>query len=184
MSNNQLEKKINETMNTLLNRRSIRKYKGDTVSKDLIDQIIQAGLYAPSGHGEQSSAVIAVTNKTLRNQIAEENRKIMGVRDGVDPFYGAPVILIVIAKKSSPTAICDGAATITNMLVAAHSLGLGACWINRAKQEFETEFGQNILKQLGITEEYIGIGHIALGYIEGEQPIAIKRKDGRIYYID
>lgn len=175
---------MNEVLDALLSRRSIRKYKPDMVDKNLIDQIIQAGLYAPTGHGEQSSLIIAVTNKELRDAIAEENRKICGWNEEKDPFYGAPVILIVLGNKKSPNAIYDGAATITNMLLAAHSLGLGACWINRARQEFESDFGKNILDRLGITGDYEGIGHIALGYADCENPKASKRKDGRVYYID
>lgn len=175
---------MNEVLNTIMERRSIRKYKPDMVDKNLIEQIIQAGIYAPSGHAGQSSVVIAVTNKEFRDAIAEENRKIEGWKEGMDPFYGAPVILIVIANKKSPNAIYDGSATMINMLLAAHSLGLGSCWVHRAKQEFESDFGKEILNRLGITGDYEGIGHMLLGYADCQPPKAAKRKDGRIYYID
>lgn len=175
---------MNETIKAILERRSIRKFKLDAVDKSLIDQIIQAGIYAPSGHGEQSSIVIAVTDKDFRNTLADENRKIAGWKEGMDPFYGAPVILIVLANKKAPTPIYDGSSTITNMLLAAHSLGLGTCWIHRAKQEFESDFGKDVLTRLGILGDYEGIGHIALGYIDGEEPKAAPRKAGRVFYIE
>lgn len=175
---------MNEAYDNIMSRRSIRKYKPDMVDKETIDKIVTAGLYAPTGHGQQSSTIIVVTKKELRDAIAEENRKIEGWKEGFDPFYGAPVILIVIANRKSPNAIYDGAVTLENMMLAAHSLGLGTCWIHRARQEFESEFGKNILESLNITDDYEGIGHLALGYADGEPPKAAVRKSGRVYYIE
>ena len=175
---------MNEVLKALLERRSIRKYKTDMIPKELIDQVIEAGLYAATGHGEQASVVIAVTNKELRDEIAEENRKIEGWKEGFDPFYGAPVILIVLGNKKSANAIYDGSTTLQNMMVAAHSLGLGSCWIHRARQEFASEFGKNILKKLGVEGDFEGIGHLALGYPNCEMPKAAPRKEGRCFYIE
>ncbi len=162
-------------------RRSIRKFKCDMVDRKLIDAVIESGIYAASGRGKQSSIVIAVTDKQLREDIAKKNAEIGGFN--FDPFYGAPVILIVLADKSVPTYVYDGSLTLGNMMLKAHELGLGACWIHRAKQEFEEEFGKNILKKLGIDGEYEGIGHLALGYADCENPPIPERKDGRVYYI-
>lgn len=175
---------MNEVMKAILERRSFRKYKPDMVEKDLIDEVIQAGLYAANGHAQQSSVIIAVTNRELRDAIAEENRKIEGWKEGFDPFYGAPVILVVAAKKSIPTAVYDGSVTLANMMLAAHSLGLGTCWIHRAKEEFESPFGKELLTRLGLSDAYEGVGHLALGYPAGDPPKAAKRKDGRVFYID
>ncbi len=116
---------MNETMKNILERRSIRKYKPDMVEKELLDQVIEAGLYAATGHGKQSSVIIAVTDKEFRHELSEENRKIEGWKEGIDPFYGAPVVLLVIANRESPNAVYDGAATLTNMMLAAKALGLG-----------------------------------------------------------
>lgn len=174
----------NAVIDAIMERRSIRKYKPDMVDKALIDRVMEAGLYAPSGHGRQAATIIAVTDRELRDRIAEENRKIEGGwKEGFDPFYGAPVILIVIANRESATAVYDGAVTLAAMMLAAHSLGLGTCWIHRAKQEFESDFGKDILKRLGIEGDYEGVGHLALGYPDGEPRRAAKRRDGRMFHI-
>lgn len=177
----------NETLKTLETRRSCRKFKPDMVSDEELEAIIRAGTYAPSGKNQQSAIIIAVTNKELRDQIAEENRKIGGWNEGFDPFYGAPVILIVIADKDanngSGTYINDGSLVMGNLMNAAASIGLGSVWIHRAKQEFESEFGKAILEKLGIQGSYEGIGHVALGYPAAELPKALARKENYVYYI-
>lgn len=177
----------NETLKTLETRRSCRKFKPDMVSDEELQAVLRAGTYAPSGKNQQSAIIIAVTNKELRDQIAEENRKIGGWNEGFDPFYGAPVILIVIADKDanngSGTYINDGSLVMGNLMNAAASLGLGSVWIHRARQEFESEFGKAILEKLGIKGNYEGIGHVALGYPAAELPKALARKENYVYYI-
>ena len=175
---------MSELMTVIKERRSIRKYKSDMVPKELIDKIMEAGIYAASGMGKQAPVIISVTNRELRDRISEENRRIGGWDEGFDPFYGAPVILVVVSNLDARTATYDGSVTLANMMLRAHELGLGTCWIHRAKQEFETDFGKNILKGLGIEGEYEGVGHLALGYIDGEPPKAHPRKDGRVFYIE
>ena len=128
---------MSEAMNMLLERRSCRAYKPDMVSKDVIEQIVKAGTYAPTGRGLQSPIIIAVTNRELRNRLSAMNAAIMGVE--TDPFYRAPVVLIVLADKSVPTYVYDGSLVMGNLMLAAHSLGLGSIWIHRAKEEFEME---------------------------------------------
>ena len=165
-------------------RRSIKKYKTDVmVSEELINQVIEAGLYAASGRGKQSPVIIAVTNKELRDKIAEKNRQIGGFPEGTDPFYGAPVILIVIADANVNTPVYDGSISLANMMLMAHDLGLGSCWIHRAREEFEDDFGKDILKDLGIEGEFVGVGHLALGYADTELPPIPPRKENRVYYI-
>lgn len=138
---------------------------------------------AASGKGFQNTIIIQVTNKELRDEISEMNREILGAKEGTDPFYGAPAMLIVLAKKDWYNAKYDGALVMGNLMLAAHELGLGSCWINRAREEFETDWGRNLLKSLGIEEEYEGVGHCAIGYIDGEYPKTPKIKEGRVYYI-
>ena len=174
---------MSEVLDKIKSRRSIRKYKPDPVPQELLDQIIEAGLYAASGKGFQNTIIIQVTNKKLRDEISEMNREILGAKEGTDPFYGAPAMLIVLAKKDWYNAKYDGALVMGNLMLAAHELGLGSCWINRAREEFETDWGRNLLKSLGIEEEYEGVGHCAIGYIDGEYPKTPKIKEGRVYYI-
>ncbi|SES90178.1 Nitroreductase [[Clostridium] aminophilum] len=174
---------MNETLKVLETRRSCRDFKPDMIRDDELKAIIKAGTYAPSGKNMQSAVIIAVTDKKLRDEIAEENRKIGGWKEGFDPFYGAPVILIVVADKSSPNHVYDGTLVMGNLMNAAESLGVASIWINRAKEEFESDFGKNILKRLGIEGEYEGIGHCALGYAASPAKEASSRKENYVYYI-
>ena len=174
---------MNDVLKEMKTRRSIRKFKPDMVPQDVMDQIMEAGLYAASGMGRQPTIMIQVTNKETRDKIAKMNQEIGGWKDGFDPFYGAPAMIIVLAKKEVPTYIYDGTLVMGNLMLAAHSLGIGSCWIHRAKEEFETEWGKEFLKSLGIEGEYEGIGHCALGYVDGEYPQTAKRKEGRIFAV-
>ena len=171
-----------DALQAMLTRKSIKKYKPDPVSRDVIDQIIAAGLNAPSGLNKQAPIIIAVTNKEVRDQLSKLNAgKDPFFRS--DPFYGAPVVLVVLADKSAPTHVYDGSLVMENLQLAAHALGLGACWIHRAKETFETEEGKAILAKLGIKGEYEGVGNCILGYPDHD-PDKKPRKEGRVYYID
>lgn len=174
---------MNETLNVLKTRRSIRKFKSDSIPQNLLDEIIEAGIYAPTGKNAQDTIIIAITDKTWRQKIAAENARVGGWKEGFDPFYGAPVILLVADKKGASTAVYDGSCAIENMMNAAWALGLGTCWIHRAKEELDSDFGKELLQSLGIEGEYIGVGHVALGYIDGELPPTHPRKENRVYFV-
>lgn len=174
---------MNETLKVLETRRSCRNFKPDMVKDEDLKAIIKAGTYAATGMGKQSPIIIAVTDKTLRDEISETNRKIGGWDEGFDPFYGAPVILMVLAKKEVPTHVYDGSLVMGNLMNAAESLGVASIWIHRAKEEFESDFGKEILKKLGIDDEYEGIGHCALGYAAEPVKDPVPRKDNYVYYI-
>lgn len=168
----------------MLHRRSVRSFKADMPSRELIEQIVEAGTFAPSGKGNQSGLIIAVTNREVRDRLSALNARILGRDDGFDPFYGAPVVLVVLAKKESPHRLYDGSLIMGNLLLAADAVGLGACWIHRAKEAFEAEEGKALLKQLGIQEEYEGIGHCVLGYPDGTYPSAKPRKENYVYFVE
>ncbi|RHO79922.1 diguanylate cyclase [Ruminococcus sp. AF45-4BH] len=172
---------MNDVLETIKSRRSIRKYKSDMVPQDKLEKIIEAGTYAATGMGKQSPIIVAVTNKELRDKLSAMNAKIMGVNS--DPFYGAPVVLIVLADKSRPTYLYDGSLVMGNLMLEAEAQGVGSCWIHRAKEEFESEEGKEILKSLGIEGDYEGIGHCVLGYADGPAPKAAPRKDSYVYYV-
>jgi nitroreductase len=175
---------MQETIQDLMTRRSCRKFKANAVPRDLIEQVIQAGIYAPSGMGKQDTIVVAVTNKELRDRLATANAAVAGMPAGTDPFYGAPVVLVVLAKKNCSTHVYDGSGTLCNMLNAAHALGLGSCWIHRAKEEFEQPEFRHLLADLGVEGEYEGIGHCVLGYPAGSAAPAAPRKDGRVFWVE
>lgn len=175
---------MSAVLENMKSRRSVRKFKPDMVPQEILDQITEAGLYAASGMGRQATIMLQVTNKELRDKIAKMNQEIGGWKDGFDPFYGAPIMIIVLAKKDVPTRVYDGSLVMGNLMLAAHELGVDSCWIHRAKEEFETEWGKELLKSLGVEEEYEGIGHCALGYADGEYPQAAERKEHRIFKVE
>ena len=172
---------MSDVLETIKSRRSIRKYRSDMVPQDKLEKIIEAGTYAATGMGKQSPIIVAVTNKELRDKLSAMNAKIMGTN--TDPFYGAPVVLIVLADKSRPTYLYDGSLVMGNLMLEAEAQGIGSCWIHRAKEEFESEEGKEILKSLGIEGDYEGIGHCVLGFADGPAPKAAPRKDSYVYYV-
>lgn len=175
---------MNQTIKDIIERRSVRRFKSEMPPKETLDQIIEAGLYAASGRGQQAAIIIAVTNKELRDKLSDDNRKIGGWDEGFDPFYGAPAVLIVLADKNRPTGIYDGSLVMGNLMLAAHSLGLASCWIHRAKEEFETEEYKALLRDLGVEGDFEGIGHCVVGFPDCEIPAAPARKENRVFRVD
>ena len=171
-----------DAMINLLTRRSIRKYKPDMLPREVVDKIIEAGTYAPTGKNQQSPIILAVTNKALRDRMSELNRQVLGIDS--DPFYGAPVVLVVLAERSNPNHVYDGALVMENLMLAAHAMGIGSCWINRAREVFDRDEGKAILAQLGIEGDYEGIGNCILGYADCELPDPAPRKANWVYYAE
>ena len=174
---------MNEVIRAMLERRSIRKFKPEVPKKEDLEQIIEAGLYAANGMGRQAAIVVAVTNREIIEKLSKVNAEIWS-KEGIDPFYGAPAILIVLAEKDWRNAAYDGSLVMGNLMLAAHSLGLGSIWINRAKQEFEMEEWKAWLKSIGVEGEWEGIGHCAVGYIDGDAPKAAPRKANRVFWAE
>ena len=162
---------MNETLSVLETRRSCRNFKPDAVPRETLQAILRAGMYAATGMGKQSPLMVVVENKELRDKISAENARIMGKDAGFDPFYGAPIIVIVLANKNVPTHVYDGSLVMGNLMNAAHALGVDSIWIHRAKDEW------------GIEGDYEGIGHCALGYRAAELPAAAPRKDDYVHVI-
>ena len=167
-------------MNTLLNRRSIRRYKEDQVPDELLDQVLTAGLYAPTGMNRQNVIMVAVRDKETRDQLSRMNAAVMG--SDRDPFYGAPCVIVVLGDPEIYPVVENGSLVLGNLMNAAYSVGLGSCWIHRAKQTFETEEGKALLRKWGLKENLVGIGNCILGYA-GESPEAKPRLDSRIVKI-
>ena len=167
-------------MNTLLNRRSIRRYKEDQVPDELLDQVLTAGLFAPSGMNRQNIVMVAVRDKQTRDQLSRMNAAVMG--SDRDPFYGAPCVIVVLGDPEIYPVVENGSLVLGNLMNAAYSVGLGSCWIHRAKQTFETEEGKALLRKWGLKENLVGIGNCILGYAD-ESPEAKPRLDGRIVKI-
>ena len=172
---------MNETIKTLIERRSCKKFKSEQIKKEELDLILQAGMNAPTGKGMQSPIILVLQDKEKTEKLKEINKKILG-RD-VDPFYNAPTVLVVMADKNMFTYVEDGSLVLGNMMNAAFSLGVGSCWIHRAKEEFETPEGKALLKEWNIPENYEGVGHCILGYADMEYPEPKPRKKDYVRYI-
>lgn len=173
---------MNQVIQTLLNRRSCRNYKADMIPEEWISEIAKVGMYAPTSRGLQSPIILAVSNKELRDRLSALNAAYTDEPDS-DPFYGAPVVFVVLADKNNGGAVYDGSCVMTNMLHAAHALGLGSCWIHRAKQMFESEEGKQILSELGVHGEYIGIANCIVGYPAKTNLEAAPRKPQYVYFV-
>ena len=174
---------MNDIIRAMKERRSVRGFTDEMPKKEQLEAIAEAGLYAESGMGKQAPIIIAVTNKELRDKLSGANCRIGGWTEGFDPFYGAPVVFIVLSDKSVRTHVYDGSLVMGNLMLAAHSLGLGSIWIHRAKEEFESEEGKAILRSLGIEGDYEGIGHCVVGYPDGGIREAAPRKDSYVYWV-
>lgn len=172
---------MNETIKTLIERRSCKKFKSEQIKKEELDLILQAGMNAPTGKGMQSPIILVLQDKEKIEKLREINKKILG-RD-VDPFYNAPTVLVVMADKNMFTYVEDGSLVLGNMMNAAFSLGVGSCWIHRAKEEFETSEGKALLKEWNIPENYVGVGHCILGYADMEYPEPKPRKKDYVRHI-
>ncbi len=175
---------MNDIIRAMEERRSIRNFKKELPAKKDMEQIIEAGLFAANGMGRQAVITVAVTDRKVRDKISAANCKIGGWEEGYDPFYGAPVIFIVLAEQNWANRVYDGSLVLGNMMLAAHSLGLGSIWIHRAKEEFETQEWKKFLSDIGVDGEWEGIGHLAVGYIDGAIPEAAVRKDGRVFWVE
>ena len=167
---------MNDTLKTLMERRSVRSYKPDQIPEDVLEQILLAGEYAPSGMGMQSAVMVAVQDPETIRTLSRINAEIMGT-DG-DPFYGAPTVVVVLADRRRGTCVEDGSLVMGNLMNAAFSLGVGSCWIHRARETYETEEGKALLKKWGLSEDYIGIGNCILGYSDQPLPQPKPRKEG------
>ena len=173
---------MNEALKNIMSRRSVKAYKPELPSQELIDQVVEAGTHAPTGMNRQSPIIIEVTDKAVRDKLSKMNADVMGAK--IDPFYGAPVVLVVLADKSVGTYKYDGSLVMENLMLAANAVGLGSCWIHRAKEEFESKEGKEILESLGIEGDYEGIGHCVIGYVNGEYPKTSPRRENRVFYVE
>ncbi len=165
---------MKDTIQDLLTRRSIRSYKKEQITEEEMNTVLECGLYAPTAMGKQSPRMVAVRDAALIKRLSAMNAAVMGSSN--DPFYGAPAAIVVFAQKENPNSVQDASLVLGNLLNAAHALGLGSCWINRAKEMFEKEDGLALMKEWGLSEEYAGVGICILGYIEGDYPVPVPRK--------
>lgn len=171
---------MNKTIEDIMTRRSVRRYKPEQITREELDTVLKAGMAAPTAKNLQSPIIIAIQNKEELARLSKMNAAVMNV--DADPFYGAQTVLVVLADANNPNAVPDGALVMGNLLNAAHAIGLGSCWINRAREVFASDEGKALLKKWGIEGDYIGVGNCILGYPD-EEPTIKPRKDNYVYYV-
>jgi nitroreductase len=173
----------NKVIDALVSRRSIRSYRPEQIRDEELEAILKAGTYAASGRNRQSAIMIAVQDAQTVALLSKMNAEIMG--SNIDPFYGAPTVIVVLADKTIPTHFEDGCLVMGNLMNAAYAVGVDSCWIHRAREEFESEEGKALLCEWGVenAENYVGIGHCILGYRDCEYPAPIPRKENYIYKV-
>lgn len=171
---------MNKTLDDLKNRRSIRHYRPEQISREELDEVLAAGICAPTGMNRQSPIIIAVQDSETVKLLSKLNAAVMGASS--DPFYGAPTVLVVLADANSKHAVQDGSLVMGNLMNAAKAIGLGSCWIHRAKEVFDTDEGKALLKKWGVEGDYVGIGNCILGYPD-EEPEMKPRKENYVYYV-
>lgn len=171
---------MNEIINALHTRRSIRKYSDRQVPDKLLDQVLTAGLYAPTGMNTQNITMVAVRDQETRDLLSKLNAAVMGATN--DPFYGAPCVIVVLGNEERYPIVENGSLVLGNLMNAAHAVGLGSCWIHRARQVFDSPEGKELLRKWGLPENLRGIGNCILGFAE-ESPAPKPRLDGRIVKI-
>lgn len=170
---------MNQALRNLLTRRSVRAYEARQVEESLLDQVLEAGVYAPTAMGLQSPLIVVVRDDETISLMSRLNAQVMGGAHS-DPFYGAPTVLVVFADRENRNGVQDASLVLGNLMNAAHAVGLGSCWINRAKETFELPEGRALLKKWGVGDQYVGVGNCILGYAAGETPAPKPRKKGYI----
>jgi len=170
---------MNETLNVLKSRRSVRSYSEKPIPKEVLEEIIEAGLYAPTGRNCRNTLFLVVTDKELRDKLSRMNAQVMGTDS--DPFYGAPCVIVVFADTARYTYVEDGSVAMANLMNAAFSLGVDSCWIHRARQMFDSEEGRALARSFGIPDSFVGVGNCILGYRDCQLPIPSERTQKVIY---
>ena len=169
---------MNEAYENLLTRRSVRKYKSEQIKPEELDAVLKAGTYAPTAQGKQSPLIVAVQDAGDIARLSALNAEIMGTKS--DPFYGAPTVVVVFAEAGNRNGVQDASLVLGNMMNAAHAIGLGSCWINRARETFQLPEGRELLKKWGVEGDWTGVGNCILGYADGDAPAPAKRRDGYV----
>lgn len=170
---------MNETLKVIRERRSIRRYKAEQIKDSELNAILEAGTWAPTGKGQQSPVMVAVQDAETIAYLSKTNAAILGTPNA-DPLYGAPTAVVVLADGTNPNWLQDGSLVMGNLMLAAQSVGVGSCWINRCKEFFDTAEGKALLEKWGLDGKYRGVGICILGYAEGPAPAPKPRKEGYI----
>lgn len=174
---------MNETLKVLKERRSVRKYKAEQIRDEELNAILEAGTWAPSAKGLQTSVMVVVQDPETIAWMSKLNAEIQG-NPGTDPFYGAPTVVVVLGDGEKLNWLQDGSLVMGNLMNAAWSLGVSSCWINRAEEVFAGPEGKALLRRWGLPEGLVGVGNCVLGYAAGGIPAAAPRKADFVKFVD
>lgn len=167
----------NEVLKNIRERRSVRKYLKEQITDEELATVLEAGTWAATGHGSQAPFIVAVQNVAICDRLRKMNADILGVT--ADPYYGAPTIVLVFAPADYDNNVKDGSLVLGNMMLAAQSIGLGSCWINREDKMFATAEGKALMHSFGLPDGLMGVGALSLGYAaEGAIHEPKPRKEG------
>ena len=165
-----------DTLEAIKTRRSCRRYQAEQISDEALAQVLEAGTWAPTARGLQAPYIVAVQDKALIDQLTRMNAAVMGVSS--NPYYGAPTYVLVFAPAGGHNSLQDGSLVLGNMMLAAHAIGLGSCWINRETEMFATPEGQALMQQMGLPEGLMGVGALALGLpLPENKPVKPRKAD-------
>ncbi len=174
---------MNDTLTHIRNRRSCRSFTGEQITQAQLDALLEAGSYAPSGMNAQSPVMIAIQDPQVIAELSAINAQTWR-KKGADPFFGAPTVIAVLANPELCfTYELDAMSCVTNILIAAESMGLGACCISRGKATFESKYARQLIQQLGIDPAYQGVEHVIVGHRKGESQPPLPRRENRLYKI-
>ena len=175
----------NETLKVLKSRRRCRAFKKQEVSQEILKAVLEAGTYAPNGWDKQSASIVAIRDEATRKVLKELSYQLAleAGEEGEDQFYGAPVLVLILADKASDTALEDGSLVAGNIMNAAESLGLGTCWVHTARKIMEMPEGKAMLQKWGVEGEVLGVTFLALGWPAEKPQPPRARKENYIRYI-
>jgi nitroreductase len=171
-----------ETLDAIMTRKSCRKYLDRQVDEADLRRVLDAGLQAATAAGHQPWKLVVVQDRATRDRLSRMNAAILG-KEGIDPFYGAPMVICVLCERDRSCPVEDGSLALGNMMLAAHDLGLGSCWIHRCFEEFESEEGRELLAAWGVEGDWRGIGHLILGYPDGPLHPDVPRRENTVVYV-
>jgi len=194
---------VNPVLEAIKARRAIRRYTQEQIPEGILQEIITAGLYAPSAGGRQSATLVVCQNREINDALGRINRQAFAARASSarfkvsseqpsiadDPgipsaFYGAPTVITLFAPRGMENGLADCCVMAENIMLAAHSVGIGSCLVARGASTFATEEEQRLLRAWAIDPGYEPALHVVLGYRDGEAPHAKPRREGRVVRIN
>ena len=172
---------MNETMKTILERRSIRRFTDEPVPDEILRQLAEAAMHAPSGQNLKTWKFTVVSSSKMIKKLAEAMRVALG-RDSYD-MYGPAALLIPTNERESVFGPEDNACALQNVFLAAHSLGVGSVWINQLRRVCDVPEVRGVMNEMHIPASHVVYGLAALGYADSQAPVRPYSPGGEVEFI-